>query len=179
MDIPALKGERCYSQYQQWYGITPEVSPSWDSVFVGCWQPASDSIVLVSFSDMFLLRYQALRLSAFAESSIIGHNHSCIAAVARIADAVTQEVYLAPFEFSITPLTYQIRTMLCTITDDCRYVTDRHKLEVMRAGFKKAWHERNYSTIIAEARRIRENVLQENPELVMWYAQMLTRAKEE
>ncbi len=50
------------------------------------------------------------------------------------------------------------------------------RLEAVRAGFKKAWQERDYSTIIAVAQRIPEDVLQEDPKLLMWYDQAVTRA---
>ena len=53
------------------------------------------------------------------------------------------------------------------------------RLEAVRAGFKKAWQDRDYATIIAVARKIPENVLQEDPKLLMWYDQALTRAGEE
>ena len=53
------------------------------------------------------------------------------------------------------------------------------RLEAVRAGFKKAWQERDYATIIAVARKIPENVLQEDPKLLMWYDQALTRSGEE
>lgn len=49
------------------------------------------------------------------------------------------------------------------------------RLEAVRAGFKKAWQERDYVTIIAVARRISETVLQEDPKLLMWYDQARTR----
>jgi len=49
------------------------------------------------------------------------------------------------------------------------------RLEAVRAGFKKAWQERDYATIIAVARKIPENILQEDPKLLMWYDQALTR----
>lgn len=49
------------------------------------------------------------------------------------------------------------------------------RLEAVRAGFKKAWQEGDYVTIIAVARRIPENVLQEDPKLLMWYDQARTR----
>jgi len=49
------------------------------------------------------------------------------------------------------------------------------RLEAMRAGFKKAWQERDYATIIAVAEKIPENVLQEDAKLLMWYDQALTR----
>lgn len=49
------------------------------------------------------------------------------------------------------------------------------RLEAVRAGFKKAWQERDYATIINVARKIPENVLQEDPKLLMWYDQAITR----
>jgi len=49
------------------------------------------------------------------------------------------------------------------------------RLEAVRAGFLRAFRERDYSTIITVARKIPENVLQEDPKLLMWYDQALTR----
>ncbi len=49
------------------------------------------------------------------------------------------------------------------------------RLEAVRAGFKKAWQERDYATIITVARKIPENILQEDPKLLMWYDQAVTR----
>ena len=49
------------------------------------------------------------------------------------------------------------------------------RLEAVRAGFKKAWQERDYATIITVASKISENVLQEDQKLLMWYDQALTR----
>ncbi len=49
------------------------------------------------------------------------------------------------------------------------------RLEAVRAGFKQCWQDRDYRTIIAVAQRIPENVLQEDPKLLMWYDQALTR----
>ena len=43
------------------------------------------------------------------------------------------------------------------------------RFEAVRAGFKMAWQERDYATIIAVVRKIPENVLQEDPKLLMWY----------
>lgn len=50
------------------------------------------------------------------------------------------------------------------------------RLEAVRAGFKKAWQEREYPTIISVAEKIPENVLQEDAKLLMWYDQALTRS---
>ena len=49
------------------------------------------------------------------------------------------------------------------------------RLEAVRAGFRRAWQERDYATIISIAKRVPENVLQEDPKLLMWYDQALTR----
>ena len=53
------------------------------------------------------------------------------------------------------------------------------RLEAVRSGFKKAWQERDYQTIIEVARKVPETVLQEDPKLLMWYDQALTRVGEE
>jgi hypothetical protein len=50
------------------------------------------------------------------------------------------------------------------------------RLEAVRAGFKKAWQERDYATIIQVAEKIPDNVLQEDPKLLMWYDQAVTRS---
>jgi len=49
------------------------------------------------------------------------------------------------------------------------------RLEAVRAGFKKAWQERNYQIIIDVAKKIPEKILQEDPKLLMWYDQAITR----
>ena len=49
------------------------------------------------------------------------------------------------------------------------------RLEAVRAGFKKAWQERDYAVIIAVADKIPNNVLEEDPKLLMWLDQAVTR----
>lgn len=49
------------------------------------------------------------------------------------------------------------------------------RLEAVRAGFKKAWQERDYAVIVAVADKIPNNVLEEDPKLLMWYDQAITR----
>jgi len=49
------------------------------------------------------------------------------------------------------------------------------RVEAIRAGFKAAWQERDYATIIGVARKIPENTLQEDPKLLMWFDQAITR----
>ena len=64
--------------------------------------------------------------------------------------------------------------------DDYRHATQRRlklfRLEAIRAGFRRAWQARDYSTIIEVARKVPENVLQEDQKLLMWYDQALTRS---
>jgi len=49
------------------------------------------------------------------------------------------------------------------------------RLEVVRAGFKKAYQDRDYQTIIDIAEKIPEATLQEDQKLLMWYDQAITR----
>jgi DNA modification methylase len=49
------------------------------------------------------------------------------------------------------------------------------RLEAVRAGFKKAWQDRDYKVIITVAEKIPNNVLEEDPKLLMWYDQAVTR----
>ena len=50
------------------------------------------------------------------------------------------------------------------------------RLEAVRAGFKKCWQNRDYATIISVAEKIPNNVLEEDPKLLMWYDQAVTRS---
>ena len=50
------------------------------------------------------------------------------------------------------------------------------RLEAVRAGFKKAWQERDYKVIITVAEKIPNKILEEDPKLVMWYDQAQTRS---
>ncbi len=40
---------------------------------------------------------------------------------------------------------------------------------------KKAWQESDYAVIVAVADKIPNNVLEEDPKLLMWYDQAVTR----
>ena len=45
----------------------------------------------------------------------------------------------------------------------------------MRAGFKHAWHERDYALIVKVAERLPPSVLQEDASLLMYYDNALMR----
>lgn len=70
------------------------------------------------------------------------------------------------------------RTLIHEFKEYCESKQKRlrvFRLEAVRAGFKKAWQERDYDTIITVAHKISEQVLQEDPKLLMWYDQAVTR----
>jgi len=48
--------------------------------------------------------------------------------------------------------------------------------DVLYAGFKEAWQERDYATIITVGRKVPQEVIQENPKLLMWFDQAVTRS---
>ena len=64
--------------------------------------------------------------------------------------------------------------------DDYRDSAERRlrmfRLEAVRAGFRHAWQRHDYATIITVAQKIPDAVLQEDPNLLMWYDQALTRS---
>lgn len=53
------------------------------------------------------------------------------------------------------------------------------RLEAIRAGFRAAWASRDYTTILAVAEKLPEEVLQEDSQLLMWYDQALARSGRE
>ncbi len=52
---------------------------------------------------------------------------------------------------------------------------EKFRMEAVRAGFKKAWQERDYQTIVDVAEKIPSKILEEDPKLLMWYDQAVTR----
>lgn len=51
------------------------------------------------------------------------------------------------------------------------------RIEAVRCGFKTAWRDRDYSTIINVAEKISQDLLQEDQKLLMWYDQAITRSE--
>ena len=66
--------------------------------------------------------------------------------------------------------------------DDYRESAQRRlrvfRLEAVRAGFRHAWQRQDYATIIAVAQKIPDAVLQDDPKLLMWCDQAVTRSPE-
>lgn len=51
------------------------------------------------------------------------------------------------------------------------------RVEAVRAGFRHAWQEKDYATVVTVARKIPESVLREDPKLLMWYDQAIVRVE--
>lgn len=49
------------------------------------------------------------------------------------------------------------------------------RTEAVRAGFKKAWSEKDYKTIIEVADKLPDKIIQEDPKLLMYYDNACTR----
>lgn len=51
------------------------------------------------------------------------------------------------------------------------------RLEAVRAGFKHAYQNRDYATILSFGKRLPEAIIEEDPKLLMWYTQAELRAE--
>ena len=51
------------------------------------------------------------------------------------------------------------------------------RLEAVRAGFRDCWQKQDDATILAVGKKIPRNALHEDPKLLMWYDQALTRSE--
>lgn len=67
---------------------------------------------------------------------------------------------------------------LAQIVEEPRKKLREFRMEAVRAGFKKAWQEQNYQTIITVAERIPATILEEDDKLTMWYSMAQTRMGE-
>lgn len=52
------------------------------------------------------------------------------------------------------------------------------RTEALRAGFKDCWQKQDYHTIVEMAKRVKEEIIQEDPALLMYYDNALTRTEE-
>ncbi|MDC9762018.1 hypothetical protein OTU41_18585, partial [Proteus mirabilis] len=48
------------------------------------------------------------------------------------------------------------------------------RIEAVRIGFKKLWEQQEFATLIAVADKLPNNVLEEDPILLMYYDQAIT-----
>ena len=85
-----------------------ETQTLWGETTCWVWLPNSDSLV----------RLSAFRLAPLRDSGI---GIAYVAAAARVADALTQDMLLAPIESSVIPLPHQIRALSRAIAGDRVY----------------------------------------------------------
>ena len=94
-----------YGQYCQ----VIEVQTIWGETTCRVWFPGTDSMVSIPFSCLKFLE---------SEGSVSPYQISYVAAAARVVDALTQNVLLAPLESSVTPLPHQIRALSKAMSND-------------------------------------------------------------
>ena len=67
-------------------------------------------------------------------------------------------------------VTLMIVTALNLGTTNFRATSNmQFRSEAIRAGFAQAWQQHDYATIVKVAERLPEQVLQEDPDLLMYY----------
>lgn len=86
-----------------------EIQTLWGETTCRVWLPSSDSVVRIPISGL-------KSLESAGTGSPDGITY--VAAAARVADALTQDVLLAPIESSVIPLPHQIRALSRAIAND-------------------------------------------------------------
>ncbi|ROR32580.1 helicase-related protein [Inmirania thermothiophila] len=105
---PFAEGDWVLVHPHQVLGRIIEKSVLWGNAFFRVWLPSTDSII----------RVDASALSPTQSSVLSTHHLTYLAAAARVADALTQDVLLAPIESSVIPLPHQIRALSRAISND-------------------------------------------------------------
>lgn len=86
-----------------------ETQTLWGETICRVWLPGRDSVVRIP-------AFQLIPLEKAGTDS--PHNIAYVAAAARVADALTQDILLAPIESSVIPLPHQIRALSHAIAND-------------------------------------------------------------
>ena len=86
-----------------------ETQTLWGDTTCRVWLPGSDSVVRIPADNLKPLEGAATSMPA---------GITYVAAAARVADALTQDVLLAPIESSVIPLPHQIRALSRAISND-------------------------------------------------------------
>ncbi|HDM78345.1 MAG TPA: hypothetical protein ENG51_18075 [Deltaproteobacteria bacterium] len=105
--IPVNEGSWVYVSSYKAYGKIIEQSNLWGNKIFRVWLPSTDSIVRIRNDEIS------------TQSSVLSTPHlTYLAAAARVADALTQDVLLAPLEASVIPLPHQIQVLKRAISTD-------------------------------------------------------------
>lgn len=87
-----------------------ETQTLWRNTTCRVWLPGSDSVVRIPAANLKPLKDVAIPQS--------GTGITYVAAAARVADALAQDVLLAPIESSVIPLSHQIWALSRAISSD-------------------------------------------------------------
>ncbi|MBW2068243.1 MAG: DEAD/DEAH box helicase family protein [Deltaproteobacteria bacterium] len=100
-------GDWVYIPSHHTHGRIIERSVLWGHEILRVWVPISDTIIRVRVDEVS------------TQSSMLNPQHlTFVASAARIADALTQDVLLAPIESSVIPLPHQIRALSRAMSGD-------------------------------------------------------------
>ena len=99
----------CYSPDHGQLCQVIEVQTFWGETICRVWLPGRDSVVRIPAS-----RLKSIESAGTGSPNDIAY----VAAAARVADVLTQDVLLAPIESSVIPLPHQIRALSCAIAND-------------------------------------------------------------
>lgn len=99
----------CYSPDHGQLCQVIEVQTFWGETICRVWLPGRDSVVRIPAS-----RLKSIESAGTGSPDDIAY----VAAAARVADVLTQDVLLAPIESSVIPLPHQIRALSCAIAND-------------------------------------------------------------
>jgi len=99
----------CYSPDHGQLCQVIEVQTLWGETICRVWLPGRDSVVRIPAS-----RLKSIESAGTGSPDDIAY----VAAAARVADALTQDVLLAPIESSVIPLPHQIRALSRAIAND-------------------------------------------------------------
>lgn len=72
------------------------------------------------------------------------------------------------------------RDLLAEFEAYCEPGAQKHmpfRLEVIRAGFERAWQDKDYRTIVDVGSRVPEELLQRDPKVTLWYDQAQVRVQ--
>ena len=102
-------GQWCWSKDHGQLCQVIEAQTLWGETICRVWLPGRDSVVRIPAS-----RLKSMESAGTGSPDDIAY----IAAAARVADALTQDVLLAPIESSVIPLPHQIRALSRAIAND-------------------------------------------------------------
>ena len=150
---------------------------------IGCWQKHEKALELSELLEQNFLRYDGTRVVPSQIHSYLSSNFKELRNLAKDDPALkakAKDRWYVPDPNKAGDLEKLRERALMREFEEYRESKQKRlkvfRLEAVRAGFKKAWHDRDYATIIAVARKIPDKILQEDSKLLMWYDQAITRS---